>query len=48
MRPPSRGVALASKEQPVALVLTRQDAALTAQFSAADGLQRGGYILPMP
>jgi transketolase len=40
-------VALATREQPVALVLTRQSVPTLyrAQFSAADGLQRGGYIL---
>lgn len=39
--------ALATREQPVALVLTRQDVPTLdrAQFAAADGLQRGGYIL---
>src|SRR5450756_2893476 len=40
-------VALATREQPVALVLTRQDVPTLdrSQFAAADGLQRGGYIL---
>jgi hypothetical protein len=40
-------VALATRERPVALVLTRQNLPTLdrAQFSAADGLQRGGYIL---
>ena len=40
-------VALATRDRPVALVLTRQDVPTLdrAQFSAADGLQRGGYIL---
>jgi transketolase len=40
-------VALATRERPVALVLTRQDVPTLdrAQFSAADGLQRGAYIL---
>ncbi len=40
-------VALATRERPVALVLTRQDVPTLdrAQFGAADGLQRGGYIL---
>jgi transketolase len=40
-------VALASRERPVALVLTRQDVPTLdrARFCAADGLQRGGYIL---
>ena len=40
-------VALATREQPVALVLTRQDLPTLdrARFSAADGLRRGGYIL---
>ena len=40
-------VALATREQPVALVLTRQDVPTLdrAQFSAADGLRRGAYIL---
>lgn len=40
-------VALATREQPVALVLTRQNVPTLdrAQFSAADGLQRGAYIL---
>jgi transketolase len=40
-------VALAMRGQPVALVLTRQDVPTLdrAQFAAADGLQRGGYIL---
>ena len=40
-------VALATRERPVALVLTRQDVPTLdrAQFAAADGLQRGGYIL---
>lgn len=39
--------ALATLEQPVALVLTRQNVPTLdrAQFAAADGLQRGGYIL---
>jgi transketolase len=40
-------IALATREQPVALVLTRQDVPTLdrSQFAAADGLQRGGYIL---
>jgi transketolase len=40
-------VALATREQPVALILTRQDVPTLdrAQFSAADGLQQGAYIL---
>ena len=40
-------VTLATRERPVALVLTRQDLPTLdrGQFSAADGLQRGGYIL---
>jgi transketolase len=40
-------VALTTRDRPVALVLTRQDVPTLdrAQFSAADGLQRGGYIL---
>jgi transketolase len=40
-------VALETRERPVALVLTRQDVPTLdrAQFSAADGLRRGGYIL---
>jgi transketolase len=40
-------VALEAREGPVALVLTRQDVPTLdrAQFSAADGLRRGGYIL---
>jgi transketolase len=40
-------VALETREQPVALVLTRQDVPTLdrTQFSAADGLRRGAYIL---
>jgi len=40
-------VALATREGPVALVLTRQNVPTLdrTQYSAADGLQRGGYIL---
>jgi transketolase len=40
-------VALTTRDRPVALVLTRQEVPTLdrAQFSAADGLQRGGYIL---
>ena len=40
-------LALATRRQPVALVLTRQNVPTLdrTQFSAADGLQRGAYIL---
>jgi transketolase len=40
-------IALETRDQPVALVLTRQGVPTLdrAQFSAADGLRRGGYIL---
>jgi transketolase len=40
-------VALETRERPVALVLTRQDVPTLdrTQFSAADGLRRGAYIL---
>lgn len=40
-------VALEARDRPVALVLTRQDVSTLdrAQFSAADGLRRGGYVL---
>ncbi|MEO8156923.1 MAG: transketolase [Betaproteobacteria bacterium] len=40
-------VALAARARPVALVLTRQDLPTLdrAQFAAADGLQRGAYVL---
>ena len=40
-------VALETRERPVVLVLTRQGVPTLdrAQFSAADGLRRGGYIL---
>jgi transketolase len=40
-------IALETRDQPVALVLTRQDVPTLdrAQFAAADGLRRGGYIL---
>ncbi len=40
-------VALATCDRPVALVLTRQDVPTLdrTQFAAADGLQRGAYIL---
>ena len=40
-------VALETRDRPVALVLTRQDVPTLdrAQFSAADGLRRGAYIL---
>lgn len=40
-------VALAAHDRPVALVLTRQDVPILdrAQFSAADGLRRGAYVL---
>ncbi len=40
-------VALESREQPVALVLTRQDVPTLDRtiYSAADGLRRGGYTL---
>jgi transketolase len=40
-------VALAASNQPVALILTRQAVPTLdrAQFSAADGLQRGAYVL---
>jgi transketolase len=40
-------MALETRDQPVALVLTRQDVPTLdrAQFAAADGLRRGGYIL---
>jgi transketolase len=40
-------VALETRDQPVALVLTRQNVPTLdrAQFAAADGLRRGGYIL---
>ena len=40
-------LALAARERPVALVLTRQDLPTLdrAQFSAADGLRRGAYVL---
>jgi transketolase len=40
-------VALESPDRPVALVFTRQNVPTLdrAQFAAADGLQRGGYIL---
>ena len=40
-------VALETRDRPVALVLTRQDVPTLdrAQFAAADGLRRGGYIL---
>jgi transketolase len=40
-------VALAAREQPVALVLTRQEVPTLdrARFSGADGLRRGAYIL---
>jgi transketolase len=40
-------VALETRDRPVALILTRQDVPTLdrAQFAAADGLRRGGYIL---
>ena len=40
-------LALETRHQPVALVLTRQDVPTLdrAQFAAADGLRRGGYVL---
>lgn len=40
-------IALAAREQPVALVLTRQDVPTLdrGQCASSDGLQRGGYIL---
>ena len=40
-------IALATRDRPVALVLTRQDLPTLdrAQFAAADGLRRGAYIL---
>jgi transketolase len=40
-------IALATRDRPVALVLTRQDVPTLdrARFSAADGVRRGGYIL---
>jgi len=40
-------VAMESRDQPVALVLSRQDVPTLdrTKFSAADGLRRGGYIL---
>jgi transketolase len=40
-------VALEARDQPVALILTRQDVPTLdrAQFAAADGLRRGGYVL---
>ena len=40
-------VALAARDRPVALVFTRQDVPTLdrAQFAAAEGLQRGAYIL---
>jgi transketolase len=40
-------VALETRERPVALVLTRQDVPTLdrTQFSAADGLRRGAYVL---
>lgn len=40
-------VALATRERPVALVLTRQDVLTLdhAWFAAADGLRRGAYVL---
>ena len=40
-------IALATRDRPVALVLTRQDLPTLdrGQFAAADGLRRGGYVL---
>ena len=40
-------VALETRDRPVALIFTRQDVPTLdrAQFAAADGLRRGGYIL---
>jgi transketolase len=40
-------VALETRDRPVALILTRQEVPTLdrAQFAAADGLRRGGYIL---
>ena len=40
-------VALETRDQPVALILTRQDVPTLdrAQVAAADGLRRGGYVL---
>jgi len=40
-------VALETHDRPVALILTRQDVPTLdrAQFAAADGLRRGGYVL---
>ena len=40
-------MALETRDRPVALVLTRQDVPTLdrAQFAAADGLRRGGYVL---
>ncbi len=40
-------VALETRNRPVALVLTRQDVPTLdrAQFAAADGMRRGGYVL---
>ncbi|QIE29113.1 Transketolase (plasmid) [Caballeronia sp. SBC1] len=40
-------VALETRDRPVALILTRQDVPTLdrAQFAAADGLRRGGYVL---
>src|SRR6185312_8352910 len=40
-------IALETRDQPVALILTRQDVPTLdrAQFAAADGLRSGGYVL---
>ena len=40
-------VAIESRDRPVALILTRQDVPTLdrAKFAAADGLQRGAYVL---
>ena len=40
-------VALETRDRPVALILTRQDVPTLdrAQFAAAEGLRRGGYVL---
>jgi len=40
-------IALETRDRPVALILTRQDVPTLdrAQFAAADGLRRGGYVL---